>query len=411
MAFLISAKGNDIAAWRAAGDFASSYRQKLLEQTASGGFGTADELFTNAASSIEKLAKEHETLVSQLDGLLNEIAASPQPTRLKELTPRYYNALYHHMELFQSAPVFYQMSMAYLRQTSSSLVSYAADQLGLFAQRMPKVSLVALGPAGRSEFTPFCPLQLLMVHEETDASGLETVNLFSHILHSGFEEIGLRIDTVITPRNPAWRGSLEQWKQRCVKGLEEQEDSDVIDLLRLADQQTLPPNEEIGQKLKKINIPLLRANRPALSNLVSRMISLSNGLSIMGNLKLERRRPETGLFCLLDHGLLPLSAAVSVLTLIKQATADDVPRRIRELLYRSELDVELTERILATWHTLHEFLLLREKSFSIGPNNNQPFYLNPAELDETRLEVLKGALDSVAFIQRQIGNIFSRMGE
>lgn len=409
MAFLVSAKGNDITAWRAAGDFAANYRQKLLERAASGSFGTAEELFSKATSAIGKLSEEHETLISRLDGLLNEIAVSPQPSRLKELTTQFYNALYRHMELFQSAPVFYQMSMAYLRQASSSLMSYAADQLGLFAQRMPKVSLVALGPAGRSEFTPFCPLQLMLVHEDTDAAGLETVNLFSHILHSGFEEIGLRIDTVVTPSNPAWRGSLAEWNRRCLDGLQQLNDADVIDLLRLADQQALPPNEEIGQKLKEISIPLLRASRPALINIVSRMISLSNGLSMMGNLKLERRRPETGLFCLLDHGLLPLSAAISVLTLIKKATASGAPQRICELLYRNELDVDLTERILGTWHTLHEFLLLREKSFSIGPNNNQPFYLDPAELDETRLQALKGALESVAFIQRQIGNIFSRM--
>lgn len=411
MAFLISAKGNDITAWRAAGDFAANYRQRLLERTASASYGTAEELFSNATSAIGKLADEHETLINRLDGLLNDIAASPQPGRLKELTAEFYNALYRHMELFQSAPVFYQMSMACLRQTSSSLMSHTADQLGLFAQRMPKVSLVALGPAGRCEFTPFCPLQLMLVHDDADASGLETINLFSHILHSGFEEIGLRIDTVVTPRNPAWRGSLAEWNQRCVDGLQELDDADVIDLLRLADQHTLPPNEEIGQKLKEISIPLLRASRPALSNLVSRMVSLSNGLSMMGKLKLERRKPETGLFCLLDHGLLPLSAAISVLTLIKKATACGTLQRICELMHRNELDVDLTERILGTWHTLHEFLLLREKSFNIGPNNNQPLYIDPAELDDTRLQALKGALESVAFIQRQIGSIFSRIEE
>ena len=101
----------------------------------------------------------------------------------------------------------------------------------------------------------------------------------------------------------------------------------------------------------------------------------------------------------------------SVLTLIKKATAGGAPQRIRELLFRNELDVELSEKILGTWHTLHEFHLLREKSFSIGPNNNQPLYLDPEELNDTRLQSLKGALESVAFIQRQVGSIFSWMGE
>ncbi|MSN24891.1 MAG: hypothetical protein GJV46_03380 [Geobacter sp.] len=411
MPYLVSAKGNDITAWRAAADFAENYRKKLLARTASDNTRTADELFFNATSELETLAGEHEAISGRLRELLGEIADTTHPSRLKELATLYYASLYRHLELFQAAPAFYQSSMAFLRQTSSSLMAYAADQLGLFADRMPTVSLVALGPAGRFEFTPFCPLQLLLVHGEADSSGLETLNLFSHILHAGFEEIGLRIDPVVTPRNPAWRGTLADWKQRLEEGLGQPDDADIINLLRLSDQCVLPPGEELGHKLREISFPLLRGSRPAMGNLVSRMVSLSNGLGLMGNLKLERRKPETGLFCLLDHGLLPLSSAITVLTLFKNATVSDNPGRIRELLSHNELDVELAERILGTWHTLHEFLLLREKDFSIGPHSNQPMYLNPDELGEARLDELKKALESVAFIQRQVANLFSRMGD
>jgi len=411
MTFLVSAKGSDITAWRAARDFATTYRQILLEQASSGNFGTAEELFFKASSTLENLTEEHETLTSRLDGLLDEISAATQPSRLKELMNLFYTELYHHMELFRAAPAFYQMSMACLNRVNCTLIRYTMDQLGLFAQRIPEIAILALGPAGRSEFTPFCPLQLMLVHGDTDASGIETLNLFSHILHSGFEEIGLRIDPVVTPRNPAWRGSLAQWKQRCVDGLQKLDDTEVINLLRLADLHALSPNEELGKQLKKIAIPLLHASRPALSNLVSRMISLSNGLSLMGGLKLERRQPDAGLFGLLDHGLLPLSSAITVLTLIKKATSSGSIHRVRELLINSQLDVDLTERILATWHTLHEFLLLRERSFSIGSFNNRSTYLDPEALDESQLNALKGALESVGFIQRQVGSIFTWMGE
>lgn len=411
MTFLLSAKGHDITAWRAAADFSANYRQKLLDQAVSGNFGTPEELFSGAASTLDKLMEEHDSLMAALDGVLIEIGQAPRPKAIKELTRRYYKALYRHMELFNAAPAFYQMSMAYLAQTSSALIAHASGQLGLFAQRMPELTLVALGPAGRSEFTPFCPLQLLLVHGETDPSGLETIDLFSQMLHSGFEEIGLRIDNAVTPRNPAWRGTVAQWKQRCSDGLQGMVDADLINILRLSDQQAFPPNQRLGHELSSVTVPLLQASRPAVGNLISRMASLSNGLSMMGNLKLERRRPETGLFCLLDHGLLPLSSAISVLTLIKKATLQGTLQRIRELVHRRELDIELAESILATWHTIHEFLLLRERVFTIGPNNNLPLYLDPEELDDTRLSKLKGALESVEFIQKQVTNIFHRMDE
>lgn len=411
MTFLVSAKGNDIRSWRAARDFAVTYRQAMLERAASNKYGNADELFEQAFLGLEQLKNQHEELTAQLERLLAETAATQSSARLRELTVSFYDKLYHHLGLFHSAPIFYQNSMAFLRQVSTALVNHASQQLGVFAERIPSVSLVALGPAGRFEYSPFCPLQLMMVHDDTDAPGREALNLFGHILHTGFEELGLRIDPVITPRNPAWRGSLAEWRQRCQQVLQQQRHTDIIDLLRLAEQYVLPPNEDIGQQLKQISGPLLQASHPALANLVSRMMALSNGLSMMGNLKLERRKPETGLFSLPDHGLLPLSSAVSALVLIKGAGANGTPERVRELLKRNELDVDLSEMILAAWHTLHVFLLLREKSFSIDPHDRRPLFLNPDELDGKQLDTLKGALETVGVIQRQVGTIFSWMGE
>lgn len=411
MTFLVSAKGNDIKAWRAARDFAVSYRQAMLERAASNKHGTAAELFENAFSTLEKLGNEHEALLEQLDELLSQIAATTPSGTLKTLTADFYGKLYHHMELFHSAPIFYQMSMAFLRQLSSALVNRGKDQLGLFAERIPQVSLVALGPAGRYEFTPFCPLQLMMVHGETDPSGRETLNLFGQILHTGFEELGLRIDQTITPRNPAWRKSLTEWQQFCAQTLKQNDQAGIIELLRLSDQYVLPPHEETGQLFRDFSIPFLKADRPAVANLVSRMMALSNGLGMMGNLKLERRQPETGLFNLTDHGLMPLSSAISALSLIKGTVSNGTPDKVRELLKRSELDVDLSEMILSAWHTLHELLLLREKSFQIDPNNRQPLYLNPDELDAQKLDALKIALETVSVIQRQVGTIFSWTGE
>lgn len=411
MTFLVSAKGNDIKSWRAAAEFATNYRQAMLEKAAADNGASASELFENALSALEQLGAEHDTLLAELNGLLQTIAVTPPSAALKELTASFFGKLYHHMELFRSAPAFYQMSMAFLRQVSTSLVNHASDQLGLLAKRMPAISLVALGPAGRFEYSPFCPLQLLMVHGDADASERETLNLFGHILHTGFEELGLRIDPVVTPRNPAWRKSLTDWQQHCTTVLQQQDKTEIIELLRLADQYPLPPQEELGQQLKNFSIPLLKSNRPALGNLVSRMLALSNGLSMMGNLKLERRKPETGLFCLPDYGLLPLSSAVSALALIKGASECATPKKIKELLKRSEMDVDLSEMILAAWHTLHEFLLLREKSFSIDPYNRQPLYLDPYELDDKQLDSLKSALETVEVIQRQVGVVFTWMGE
>ena len=117
------------------------------------------------------------------------------------------------------------------------------------------------------------------------------------------------------------------------------------------------------------------------------------------------------MFKLLDHGLLPLSAALSALTLFEESVAVGNCERIRDLLRQRELDVELAERMLATWHNLNDLRLLREQSFRIDAHTNRSLCLNPNELTDEQRQSLKEALESVAIIQRHVAIIFSGMGE
>ena len=131
----------------------------------------------------------------------------------------------------------------------------------------------------------------------------------------------------------------------------------------------------------------------------------------MGRLKLERTGKNRGLFRLIDHGLQPLSAALSALALIKKSGATGNCERVHDLLRRGELDVEQAERMLATWHSLQDLRLMREQSFRVGEHAGLAACLDPDELTEEQLQALKEALESVAVIQRQVEIIFSGMGE
>jgi len=411
MNFLLSAKGGNVTAWRAVDDFAAAYRQALLDRAASDRNGSAEAVFSGSLAALDTLAETHLTLLGQLDTLLEEVDAAPPTPRLKELTAEYYAVLYQHMNAFHSAPAFYQRSMEFMKRLSTVLMAHAADQLGLFARHLPKMALVALGPAGRSEYSPFCQLQLLLVHEEAAASQLETINLYGHTLHAEFEAIGLAIDPVISPRNPAWRGSITEWRQRCHDALHHATTDGLIAILRLADQNCLTPGMGLAQELKEMTTTILRGSRAAQANLIERMESLSNGLGMMGGLKLEGSGAGRGLFRLLDHGLLPLSAALSALALIKESSAASSCDRILDLLERRELDVELAEKMLATWHCVHELRLRNEQAFNIGEHNELSLLLNPDKLTVEQRHALKTALTSVAAIQRHVAIIFSGMEE
>jgi signal-transduction protein with cAMP-binding, CBS, and nucleotidyltransferase domain len=412
MNFLLSAKTGEVTSWLAAEAFAADYRQALLDQAASDPSDGAEAAFARSLELLGKSADTHVALTRELNNLLEQVATPPPADSLKELVIQYYNVLYRHMDAFHSAPAFYQKSMEFMRMLTAAIMAHSTEQLkqlGQPVQHLPKMALVAVGPAGRCEYSPFCTLQLLLVHEEVSASQLLMIKRLCHNLHAGFEAAGLAVDPVVTPRNPEWRGSIAEWRQRCDNGLGNPTPDGLINILRLADQYPLCTDVEVAQELKEMTVATLRKNRPAQANLIERMESLSNGLGMMGRLKLEQSGAGRGLFRLLDHGLLPLSAALSALALIKGNRTVSSPDRVLALLKQRELDVDLAEKMLRTWHTLHELRLRREQGFSIVDHTAQTLLLNPAQLSLDQRLSLKAALASVADIQRHVGIIFARM--
>jgi signal-transduction protein with cAMP-binding, CBS, and nucleotidyltransferase domain len=411
MAHLLSAYSGDITSWRAASDFVVAYRQALLAHIASEESADAEELFGAARTAVEAFAVENRSIQSRLNGVLEEVSLTDDLEWHKELTSVFFRELYRQLDLLHSAPAFYQGSMLFLRQISAALVRHSLSRLGSDAAYMPHIALTAVGPAGRCEYSPFCPLQIALIHAEATAGERETVARFGQILHSGFEALGLHIDPVVTPRNQEWCGTAAEWRQRGTAGVELMSEETLIDQLRLADLCQLYSSDGTAQELQSACTAQLRTNRPALESLIKRMEAIGHGLGLMGGLKLERSGPAHGMFPLLQYGLMPLSAAVSALALIKGSTAESTLDRVHDLLGRQLLDVDLAERIVSSWHTLHELRLFRERTFADRPYNSQVMYLNPKELQHNQREALKEALESVAVIQRQVGIAFAESEE
>lgn len=395
---LLSAKGSDVTTWRAASDFSASYRQALLNLAALDDRSGSEAVFSNTCTQLITAINDHNTLLEQMNKLTGEMATAPAHRR-KELTISFYSGLYRHFSIFNSVPVFYETSMTFLREASTAIIGQAAAELGDSACTLPEFALIAVGPAGRYEYSPFCSLQILLVHGDATAAQLQAIDLFSRALHTGFESAGLEMDREITPRNPEWRGTLAEWQQRC-EAVEEH-----ISSCRLADQFPLYSRNHLGDDLKQISGATLRANTSAMTNLLQRMTALSNGLGLMGRLKLEN-----GQFKLLDYGLLPFSAALSTLSLINGCTSSSAVNRINDLLTQHNLDVELAERMLTAWHDLHHLRLSLEQGFEINRTNDRMLYLDPNSLSSERRHALKEALESVASIQRHADIMFSGIG-
>lgn len=406
MQFLVSAKDSDLRKWRPVTEFAATYRQALLDQTARCTGEEAVSLLGDRIALLERMADEHESDQAQLETALNELAACRTIDLMKRKLRECYTIIYRQIDRFRSAPAFYSAGMRILEQLCTGLFGMVLDRLNLRAGDLPPVALIALGPAGRHEYSPWCPLQLMLAHGDATPAQQKTILLAGSMLHEGLEQVGLWVDPVVTTRNPDWCAGLDYWRHRCVTVLENGEPEELIDLLRLSDQTVLYCNGGTGEELRTFSQSLLHESHPALTNLVERMYALTNGLGLLGNLKLEKSGVERGHFSLLDHGLLPLSAAVSALSLFRGVRCADTPQRIRELLAKSGINVDMAERMLQTWHTLHEFRLLREQALGIDNHTREALYLDPAELDDSRIDALREALESVRLIQRHVYVLF-----
>jgi CBS domain-containing protein len=315
------------------------------------------------------------------------------------------------MNNHHSAVAFYEFSTLFLQALSGSIIHYSRTTLGLLDRQMPPVMLIALGSAGRQEFSPFCPLQLVLVHGEACDADQEAISQLGRLIHEGFEACGLQVDSIVTPRNPEWRGSMSQWRQRLTHHLEQGRMNQLADLFRLADQFTLCQDESFAPEFSLLHRAGLSERRSALAFQVTQMLNLSHGLGIMGGMRFEKKGPYRGLFALRDNALQPLSAAITVLALFKGLETLSTPQRIREILWRRELNVDMAERLLLAWHTLHEMRLMRELDLQHDWFNEAPSYLNIEEMSDSQQNTLRESLETVGAIQRHVGQVFSGMEE
>lgn len=408
MALLVSAKGNDLLAWRACGDFAATFRQSLLARLEFCRSDQGEALLLETSQALAGLIAANDAFSRHSRDLIGEVSAGAEPTRLRELVTSFYAGLYDHIAMYRSATAFYELSSQLLQALSNAIIRYAHTTLD---RPLPQVKLVALGTAGRQEFSPFNPLQLMLVHAEANATEQEALSRFGELIHEGFQACGFQVDGIITTRNPDWCGSMSQWRQRLEQRLKQGGVSELVNLFRLSDQNPLYCDDGFEPEFKLLCRSCLKEHRSAMIYQATRVRNLSHGIGILGGMRFEKKGLYRGLFALRANALQPLAAAISIIGLIKNLESISIPQRIREILWKRELNVDMAERLLQAWHVLHELRLTREGAVHPDWASEATFYLNVEEMPGSEQILLRESLDAVAAIQRQVGVIISGMEE
>lgn len=412
MTVTIATKGNSIVDWKPVGELVVNFRTALTHQVEYCGSHEAEALLTSTRNKLNEYVTANDADGVHLSEITVQASAATSPEQIKLLIRDYFSILYEQFGRYRSAPAFFQLSSGFLPVVAGALVRHSFARMGAAQQHLPEEwVLLVMGPPGRHEFTPFCPLRLMVTNDSPSASSPKPFADFCRILHESFADSGLFPFSDISPGDSRWRRSGAEWFNDITQVSSDTDGETLIDLLRLVDLLPLWPLSDRGEQFRVQALHHLQQNKTAQRNLIERLQSLSNGLSLVGALRLEKSGEERGLFRLFDHGMLPLAATVTAMSLMYGIDAATTPQRIRGLLGKWSINVDSAERLLSAWHTLNELRLSRERSLFPALDCTVPMYLNPHDLSANELESLKESLEDIATIQRQTPIMFEKAGE
>ena len=285
---LLLAKGEDFSSWREVEEFAVAYREaavSLASRRHPAGIAHVLELMEDLLLAVER---ENSGMHDELERLISELANASEQQQLRTLLAGFYDRVYHHFSCFGSPPALFSMTETFLRALAECCLRLARQQID---SPLPPIALIVMGPAGRREATRFCRVQLALVWDGEVPEAL-MVQLGEELV-AWLRVCGVALEETITPLNPDWRGSLVQWQDRFESATSRQDQYVLIELLRLADRTVLGGDDQVADTFGALCQKYL-SQRSFVGNLVERCLSLSNGIGMMGSLKLEKSWSPSG---------------------------------------------------------------------------------------------------------------------
>lgn len=395
---LLLAKGDDFAAWDGVEEFAVAYRDAavaLASQKHPEGISQLLELVDILLTDVDQ---KNSLFAEQFEEIKRKLADATDQEQLRSLLVDLCDCIYGHFARFRSPVAFFGMTDAFLHNLAACCLRLARQHV---TGDLPPFALILMGPAGRREATRYSRLQLALVWDGQDDETETRMAELGEELVAWFRVSGIALEESVTPLSPEWRGSLQQWQARFEAAAGQKDSGVLIELMRLADTIVLIEEGDVAGPFTVLSRNYL-CQRNFLANLVERCLVLTNGIGMMGSLRLEKSGPHRGSFSLLDHAFLPLAASIAALCLVHNVDLIGTPERLRSLVRLGKLDVDLGERALNAWYCFSIHRLSLEQTSSPGQDCRDILHLVPARLSSAELEKLRLSLEAVADLQRHL---------
>lgn len=413
MPLLLGTKGKDVLEWRATAELVEGLEERLGRKWARSSARDAERFLKEL---IEALGAEldYEKQFERESSILEQaIEEAPGIEELKPMQARYRELICAHFRRRQSVLALCDACNRLHDRILERAVYQARERMQELGQgKAPPHALLVSGDRGRGEQTLYGENRYFLCYE-SEQNGF----LFSRQLGQTLAETGL-----LTGDQMFWHGTVEKWRALLGEGFPLRDPVDARNLLAALPPFAAPLKQgpqqmpEWAWRLESLTDlhPVAGGGRLAEAALAAaaesvaresrrgpflqlarRVIGLPLAVGRFGGWRVERGGERRGELNLDELALGPLVMTVRVLAVDAGVTARGTVERIKGLLERGALDVELSGRLLKAFQVIMQFKVLSEiRSEETGS------YLNPEELDEEEGVRLKGALESVLNLQK-----------
>ncbi|WP_224981702.1 putative nucleotidyltransferase substrate binding domain-containing protein [Geomonas agri] len=411
MPMLLGTKGDEILKWRASVELVASLKQRLERKWGSSSSREAEAFLGTLIDSVKEELIYEGQLDEELAALDQAVTEAPTPATLVPLQARYRELVAAHFRRRSSPLALCGACNALHDQVLLRAAQLAEERMRDLGQgTAPVYALLVSGDRGRGEQTLYSRNRYLLLHQLDS----QRFFLFSHQLTLALQESGLLADGEVP-----WHGSLTEWRSLLKNGDRQQPAPPELEPMlpfAAAQKQEAPPLPEWRWRLESMADlchvagfePLaeqaLTAAAAALKEqrgrdpffqLARRVINLPLALGHFGRWRLERGGEHQGEIDIETLGLSPLIQLVRILALQAEVHEGGTLERIRQLLYRGALDVDLAERLLKALQCLMQLRIEGEIR-----SEGAAAFANPEEFSMALDGRLRSALEAVLNLQK-----------
>ncbi|MBW2451561.1 MAG: CBS domain-containing protein [Deltaproteobacteria bacterium] len=269
-----------------------------------------------------------------------------------------------------------------------------------------------MGSGGRREMLLHPDQDNGFIYEDLPDDQMEEVDAFfspfSDKLCAALKQVGYPLCAGgVMAKNPAWRGRLNDWKNRISEWLKDPEPMHVRESSIFFDFYPLVGDVQLAHDLRSVIGNAIEAQQGFLYHMMSLDLRYKVPLGMLGRFLVEKEGIHEGKLSLKYGGSVYIVDCVRMFALEKNIQGVTTLERIEALVNHNVFASETAEHIRAAFEALI-FLRLRHEIGLVEQGLSASHYIDPQTLSKTEQDLLKEAFQAVSKLQDATKRHFSR---